>query len=707
MVACVFMAAFFAALTAPQEAVAQENPSGKRWAVFVGVDDYQMTQELKFSVNDAKKLKERFLDLRFEEERTFCLTSGAETKLLPTKFNIMQKISQVSDLADPGDMVLISLHGHGIEIDGKAYFCPMDVSRNYLKESTLEIDWIYKTLESSKATYKLVMIDACREPTQASVRAFGVKSKPLSMPEKEVPPSVSLFQSCSGAEFSHEDVEYMHGVFTYYILEGLSGKADANGDGIITMKELVDYVKDATKLRVMNKFDAVQRPVFTGTLDQYVAVKLNDIDKTIRKGFDKLNEVMREETDKLRGDKTIQEKNHAENPAMFRYVNEEVFFDSDVRIQSICATPEGKFLVAYNEWFNQDRIRYYTKTLIWDAKAKKNISSFETVDSSLRGGNYSFSPKGSYYQWEYRDADIDMLTIWECSSGRLIKQFKPTDSTSFQKEWSHDEKYVMTVHTEQGNDKTLKVYIYNFADNQERTFDFDRGETFNVAKTSVYGFAPQDQFVVSEKVKERVFILKFIDIASGKVRSEMVVDNAYWRPTFFDYSPDAKYLPRITGSNTIQLWSLQDKQLLFEASVPVQRLGDNCFWDPNSKYVAFCSRYADPEVAVVDVNSGESHVFKAGGETSQDGYTFATPRISFSPDGNFFAVRVVAEGNGMKVGTSIFGVNSGFIASLGDGDHRVCAWLGDNSIITVKYDEDRSNDYHKLYRWTFSDKPFK
>ena len=49
--------------------------------------------------------------------------------------------------------------------------------------------------------------------------------------------------TASGAnEISAEYDELQHGVFTYYMLEGLKGKADLDKDGIITVDEVYNYV---------------------------------------------------------------------------------------------------------------------------------------------------------------------------------------------------------------------------------------------------------------------------------------------------------------------------------------------------------------------------------------------------------------------------------------------------------------------------------
>jgi uncharacterized caspase-like protein len=45
-------------------------------------------------------------------------------------------------------------------------------------------------------------------------------------------------------EVSFEKDELHHGVFSYYLLEGLRGKADLDGDGMITVDEIYRYVSD-------------------------------------------------------------------------------------------------------------------------------------------------------------------------------------------------------------------------------------------------------------------------------------------------------------------------------------------------------------------------------------------------------------------------------------------------------------------------------
>jgi uncharacterized caspase-like protein len=57
-----------------------------------------------------------------------------------------------------------------------------------------------------------------------------------------------VISSSSGNEYSLEGAQWRNGVFTYTILQGLiAGRADRNGDGIITVSELQSYVIDEVR----------------------------------------------------------------------------------------------------------------------------------------------------------------------------------------------------------------------------------------------------------------------------------------------------------------------------------------------------------------------------------------------------------------------------------------------------------------------------
>ena len=83
-------------------------------------------------------------------------------------------------------------------------------------------------------------------------------------------PSRRLMMTAANTnEFSLEDARWGgHGVFTHFLVEGLQGKGDENGDGIVTFTELFDYVSN----NVRTSTDGRQNPQRSGFGDIPLAV---------------------------------------------------------------------------------------------------------------------------------------------------------------------------------------------------------------------------------------------------------------------------------------------------------------------------------------------------------------------------------------------------------------------------------------------------
>ena len=56
-----------------------------------------------------------------------------------------------------------------------------------------------------------------------------------------------------------------HGIFTYYVLEGLKGAADLNRDGIVSLQELYEYVEREASHKA-RAIGGNQRPMMKGEL---------------------------------------------------------------------------------------------------------------------------------------------------------------------------------------------------------------------------------------------------------------------------------------------------------------------------------------------------------------------------------------------------------------------------------------------------------
>jgi len=121
-------------------------------------------------------------------------------------------------------------------------------------------------LEQSKATFKLMIVDACRDNPFTTRSVAGASAlQTLADP----PSGVMLLQSSRSGQVSYEDSELQHGVFTHYIVEGLRGKA-ADKEGRITLLGLTKYTMDETPLHVLNRFRSSQQPYLRGEITDFV-----------------------------------------------------------------------------------------------------------------------------------------------------------------------------------------------------------------------------------------------------------------------------------------------------------------------------------------------------------------------------------------------------------------------------------------------------
>jgi hypothetical protein len=89
----------------------------------------------------------------------------------------------------------------------------------------------------------------------------------VTRPQRKTPPGgVAAFFSCSAGEKSFESPQLKHGVFFHYVLQGLSGRADADQDSRVDLDELVAFTKRQVADHVNEEFgdDQSQMPELVG-----------------------------------------------------------------------------------------------------------------------------------------------------------------------------------------------------------------------------------------------------------------------------------------------------------------------------------------------------------------------------------------------------------------------------------------------------------
>jgi len=67
---------------------------------------------------------------------------------------------------------------------------------------------------------------------------------------------LAILTASEAAQASYENAKWnKHGVFTYFLLQGLQGDADTDHDGIVSIGELMEYVRD--QVRAATQFQQI------------------------------------------------------------------------------------------------------------------------------------------------------------------------------------------------------------------------------------------------------------------------------------------------------------------------------------------------------------------------------------------------------------------------------------------------------------------
>jgi hypothetical protein len=219
----------------------------KKYAILIGVDDYfdDIIQGLKYSVADVKS----FYDILADSERggynseniRLFTDKSSQPELLPTRNNIMSQLSSLASMATTKDNLLVYFSGHGIEQNDESYLLPQDARYNILNESAISIKWMKKVLVSSNARVKIVILDACHSGAIKGKATSGYMTESFRKDIFPPPEGFAVLSSCKMNEVSWEDDELKHGVFSYFLTDGLKGGADYDRDLKVTIMDTSKY----------------------------------------------------------------------------------------------------------------------------------------------------------------------------------------------------------------------------------------------------------------------------------------------------------------------------------------------------------------------------------------------------------------------------------------------------------------------------------
>ena len=213
------------------------------WAVVIGIDDYAKWPKLKHAVHDAEDMRKTLVErLGFDAARVIVLKNGEATrnKILNT---FHEQFGE--GRLQRNDRLFVYYAGHGATrqlASGRevGYIVPVDADPKDTATDAISMSEVQNIAESLSAKHVFFVMDACYSGLGLTRGGAGNYLR------DNAKRTARQMLTAGGADQEvADDGPEGHSVFTWTLLQGLAGKADLNGDGLITATELAAYVAPA------------------------------------------------------------------------------------------------------------------------------------------------------------------------------------------------------------------------------------------------------------------------------------------------------------------------------------------------------------------------------------------------------------------------------------------------------------------------------
>lgn len=242
------------------------------FAMIMGISKYKSVRPLTYADKDAEMFRD-FLKSpaggKLPDDNIYCLLN--EQALAANFFVQGFKWLKAKNL-QKGDRLFIYLAGHGDAIDEDQFFylaydCnPAGDKNNYLVSGTIRMFDVKIKIsrEAAKGVDVYLIMDACRSnelPGGTEGQSFFNQA----ISEKRVGEIMMLATKAGQESLEDASIGTGHGLFTYYLVDGLTGLADTEGDNKITLEEIQKYVDKNVPSVAQQRFKRQQDPYFCCT----------------------------------------------------------------------------------------------------------------------------------------------------------------------------------------------------------------------------------------------------------------------------------------------------------------------------------------------------------------------------------------------------------------------------------------------------------
>lgn len=246
----------------------EESLNGNFYSLCIGINEFdgRFFSNLNYAKKDAEDIN-NLINNKFGllDEQNICLLDGDATKK-----SIIEALKSLQRNVKPEDTLVIFIATHGEAISAKGlfeyYIIPYDVDEDNIKDSALSMRELREIVSKINSDKKVMFLDTCY--------SGGISRRDQNrVPEHAIE---SLFNEVASENFvmisssqpdqpSHECNSLQQGVFTHFLLNGLTGHVEST-KGLIDLFTLYIFLHQSVNNYTQKHFKKKQKPRFFGSI---------------------------------------------------------------------------------------------------------------------------------------------------------------------------------------------------------------------------------------------------------------------------------------------------------------------------------------------------------------------------------------------------------------------------------------------------------
>jgi formylglycine-generating enzyme required for sulfatase activity len=159
--------------------------------------------------------------------------------------SVIEEIDEFFDQKKPDDLLVLYFSGHGVKDEiGSLYLAFKNTVRSRLRSTAIKSDYIREAMDQSRSKRQVLILDCCN----SGAFSEGTKSEiggVMGMTKAFQGYGRFVLTASDATQFAWEGDKFIgetnNSLFTHFLVKGLEGEADSDGDGKITVDEIYDY----------------------------------------------------------------------------------------------------------------------------------------------------------------------------------------------------------------------------------------------------------------------------------------------------------------------------------------------------------------------------------------------------------------------------------------------------------------------------------